>query len=188
VGEVDLLQQRIRTRILGAVLGLAMTSGFASAASATTYYLQGATFDDGTSVSGSFSTNVSGYFDGWDIKTVSSAIGGYHYVYGVINAGYNPGDSGATFNRPGYVGYFSLAAASPIDALTSGTLALTGISECDTYGPPCPVGHGRSFLSGSLSLTPAPEPAAWGLMVLGFRAIGFALRGKRAGRVFALAR
>jgi hypothetical protein len=177
-----LSQHRIRTHVLGAVLGVAMASGFASAANATTYYLHGAEFDDGTSVTGFFSTNVSGYFDGYDIATVNGAIAGYHYVYGVINATYNPGDSGATFNRPDYIGYLSLSAAGPIDGLVTGSLALTGISECDTFGPPCPVGHGRSFSSGSLSLTPAPEPTAWALMMLGFGAVGLALR-KRIGVV-----
>ncbi len=172
---------------MGAVLGFAMASGFATAANATTYYLHDVTFDDGTSASGYFSTSVYGYIDSFDITTVDGAIAGYHYVSGVINSSYNPGDSSATFNRPSYIGYLSLTTTSPINSLTSGAFTLAG-AECDTYGPPCPAGHGRSLLSGSLSLTPAPESATWGLMILGFGAIGFALRRTRASIAFAPAR
>jgi PEP-CTERM motif len=43
---------------------------------------------------------------------------------------------------------------------------------------------GTGTLAGTLDFvpTPAPEPAAWALMVLGFGAIGFAMRNKRSAR------
>ena len=47
-----------------------------------------------------------------------------------------------------------------------------------------PVGQNPTY-SGTLNITAVPEPATWGLMLLGFGAIGFAMRRRRRGTMLA---
>jgi hypothetical protein len=180
--------QRPFRKILLAILTSLIMAVTASAANATTYYLQDVVFDDGTVVTGRFSTNVSGYPDGHDITTQDGALTGYHYINN-INVSYNPGDSSITFYHfsPPYDGYLTLQTLFPIDSVALNPLVLGGAShECSTYS--CPGGTARSIVSGYLTISAVPEPATWGLLIVGFGAIGLTLRRSRgrggiAGRI-----
>ncbi|CAM3195595.1 hypothetical protein SPAN111604_09775 [Sphingomonas antarctica] len=152
----------------------------ATAANATTYYLQNVKFADGTSATGSFSTNVSGYPDGHSITTLTGTLTGYHYTND-INVSYNPGVSGFTVyhNDPSYKGFLTLTVGQSLDSITTPTVLLTGGTsyECSDYS--CPNGIARNVVSGFLSTTQVPEPASWALMLLGFGALGTGLRHRR---------
>ena len=165
-----------RSAMLAAVAGTLVVLG-APNALATTYYLQNVEFADGTFATGSFSTNVSGYVNGYDIVTRTGTITGYDYT-DTINVTYNPGDATIVFYHatPSYDGYLSLTGVSAIDSGATDSLATGGASyECSSYA--CPSGTARIITSGSLTtVPPVPEPASWALMITGFALIGAAAR------------
>ncbi len=176
-----MLRRRVRLSILSAVAGAAVALAAASAADATTYYLKDVRFEDGTTATGSFSTGVTGFPNGHDITTVDGLIAGYHYTPN-INVTYDPGDSAITFfhlTPTSYEGFLTLAVAGPIDAISGDVALLTTSYECSSFS--CPRGTPRFVVSGFLTtVVPAvPEPATWGLTILGFAALGTALRRPR---------
>lgn len=152
----------------------------ASAADATTFYLDDVSFAGGGTATGSFTTNSAGFVESHDIVTTTGVIAGYHYIDD-INVSYNPGDASITFyhNDPAYDGFLTLQLASPIDGITTAAL-LTSSLECSSYS--CPNGTARQILSGSITTTsPVPEPASWVLMTIGFGGMAAALRRSRKG-------
>ena len=171
----------LRTAFAGVVVTLVV----ASAASATTYYLNDVTFDDGTMVTGSLSTNTYGFIDAYNLTTVGGTLPGHHYVDD-INSIYNPGASAITFVNasPSYDGYLTLTTVNPTDGALPNAL-VTGANgpslECSTYS--CPNGLARYIVSGSLAAT-APEPASWALMLVGVAAVGYGMRiGRRRSAI-----
>jgi hypothetical protein len=176
-----MLRRRLRLSVLSAAAGLAVALASVSAADATTYYLKDVKFDDGTFATGSFSTGSSGFSNGYDITTVDGSIAGYHYLP-TINVSYNPGDSLISFYHltpASYQGSLNLAVAGPIDAISGDVALLASSYECSDFS--CPRGTPRFVVSGFLTtLAPAaPEPATWGLMIVGFGAVGGVLRRPR---------
>lgn len=173
-----------RNSLFAAALGAAMFIGATGSADATTYYLNGVTFSGGGTASGYFSTNVSGYLDGWSITTTNGTITGHLYT-NTINASYSPGDAAITFyyDTPSYGGYLYLVIGSPIEDITTFATLLAGSSECADYGCAA-VDPDVRYASGSISLTaPAvPEPGSWAMMILGLGAAGAALRTGTARR------
>ena len=171
-----------RSKILAlAALSAVIALGAAASAEARIYRLSGVQLSDGTTVSGSFSTNISGFPSGHDITTTDGAIGGYHYD-NAINVSYNPGDTAITFYHasPAYDGYLTLAFAQPIGA--RGQTLLAGIGgpslECDTYGCAGVSAHDRYVVSGAMLV---PEPGAWAMIAVGMAAVGLALRRRNRG-------
>jgi hypothetical protein len=65
-------------------------------------------------------------------------------------------------------------------ALSAGTyyVHITGTA----FGP-----RGNGSYAGTLDFTAAPEPAAWGLMILGFAGAGFAMRRRRSAQRLSVA-
>ena len=46
-------------------------------------------------------------------------------------------------------------------------------------------GNGTGAFTGNVTISPTPEPATWAMMILGFGAIGMAMRGRRRRTVLA---
>jgi len=161
-----------------ALAGLMLVS--APPAAAQIYYLHDVRTADGRLVSGHFTLNSSGFASDHDLVTRNGALTGYHYIND-INVSYNPGDTEIIFyhNDPSYDGFLKLTALNPINAVTVDPLVFGGASlECSSYT--CPGGVSRNIVSGFLSTTsPAPELSSWLMMVIGFGAIGSALRTRR---------
>lgn len=97
---------------------------------------------------------------------------------------YNNGNfNGFVFNTT-----FSFEGANYLFSLNGGSLKV--VSEADPFGQPYINGYiniGNSSLTGSTPYTPTagavPEPTTWALMILGFAAVGGAMRSRRKPRV-----
>jgi hypothetical protein len=160
------------------IAGAAVLALAAASSAGARVYDVGATFDDGTTLSGFISINASGYPDGYDLTTTDGSIVGYHYTP-TINSTFTPGDPTITIFRddPSYDGYLQLTFVDPLIGTGSGPDALvvgpSGPSyECNDYS--CPNGTARFLLTSSV-----PEPAAWALMLAGVGGIGGMLRAAR---------
>lgn len=174
-----------RARIIAGAAAVALCAA-AGAANATTYVLHNARFDDGTTATGTFSTNSYGWIDAWNIQTSDGFITGNTYTP-TINPGYAPGDTVVTFNRPDYLGFLQLTLSTPLTS--SGVIPLIvgpgGPSyECDTWSCPGPsfdvryLAASRDGIGGFLAAI--PEPGAWVMMIGGLGLIGAAARRRRS--------
>jgi len=140
------------------------------------WWLTGAAFDDGTLLSGEFTTNVYGYVSSWNLTTETNGVfTGYDYTNGGID--YSASGSHFIDFQPGYfsdlhiVFQDDLTIPSPeINPIVTGGASY----ECQgSYSCFVPAGATRYLVSGEAVV---PEPAAWGLMLVGFAGVGCALR------------
>ena len=174
---------KISALIISAIAMIMATAAVTTAKADTVYNFSGLKFDDGTTINGQFSINVYGFLDaGYSATTVTGSIGGYSYDDS-INASFTPGGTSITFNRTGYDGFLVLTYDHPLTGFGADTL-ITGAGgpsyECDTFscsGPSADVRYLATPASGPApSISAAPEPAAWGLMLLGVGVAGAGLR------------
>jgi hypothetical protein len=157
----------------------------ATAANATTFYLKDVKFDDGTTLSGSFSTGYYGYVETHNMTSTNGALDGHHYVND-INVDHNPGTGDITVYHPDYQGFLTLSIGQALDTLNGDAAIITdGVSyECSDFS--CPGGTARNITSGFITtLAPGgvPEPASWALMLGGTGLVGGALRHRRRSKL-----
>jgi hypothetical protein len=163
----------------------ALLSGLAlwpAAASANTEWLVNATFDDSTSLSGTFVVDAYGYVVSANLQTETN---------GVFTAfDYTTTDSyvATGVSIPYYIdfqpGYQSDLHVVFADALTVGTadnsIVIDPASyECQGSFSCYDLGGGNTRFIESGSAVAVPEPAAWALLLAGFAGLGGALRARR---------
>ena len=140
--------------------------------------LADATFDDGTTLTGSFSTDVYGFVTDWNLSTQADGIfTSYNYTTG----GTDYAASGNYFIdfQPGYFGDLHVAfqndlsiATPTVDPIVTGEASFECQSSYSCFVPM--DGATRYLVSGYADS--APEPTAWALMLIGFAGVGYALR------------
>ena len=170
---------------MAAAAGVLAMAGAAQAD--TTWNING-TFNDGGTLTGAITLNQYGYLENnFSLTTSGGALTGFTYTS--ADSYYSNNNPGST---PAYVDfqpqYYSdlhiqfgndLGTPAPTDPIIGG---YQGPSfECDnSYS--CPTGSSddyavRYLTSGEATLAGGvPEPASWGLMILGLGAVGGALR------------
>jgi hypothetical protein len=170
---------RVFRRLAGfaALLALLATS---PAIAQVRWYLD-ATFSDGGTVKGYFSisqyyavdydltTSANGNFDAYTFLPTTTGVAGP-----VIS------DTQVLIFGPSYNGdQLMLFSQNSLDAAGPNALLTTSYECTNSYVcPTSPTGDTRYVTSASLSNT-APEPATWGLLLLGFGAIGAVTRHRR---------
>ncbi len=165
----------MKTFLLGAAAMVALVGGASSANAAQTFNLNGVKFTDGSSITGSFTTN--------DALTVISA-------FNIKTDGFLGPQTYSSLNGDG--ASLSTSSISFIDysfpfsqylnlnlgkALSSTGALITGGSESYFIFSQS-VARGGSVVAATAAV---PEPATWALMILGMGAVGFAMR--RRGQV-----
>ena len=148
-------------------------------ASIIDWTLEGVTFDDGGTASGTFSTDSStGDIVSYDITTTAGSTLLVGTVYDPSTAGAGNNEIGPnsfllqTFVRP----YINLTLLNPltspgIDPIVIGTYQTSDSAksyECDNCFPI------RLVATGEATSFPVPEPSTWATMLVGFAALGFA--------------
>jgi hypothetical protein len=160
------------------LLGAVFAIGDARADVITQFALNGITFQDGGTASGSLTLDTtSDTVLAVNITTTSGSIlsgtayssSGFEYFNGVDSFIFRTNSAPVL---PRYEIYFS----------TSGPLSLTSPNSLHifggTYEQLCDIGGGclpRLFLTGSLDpvVAAVPEPSTWAMLLLGFAGIGF---------------
>lgn len=159
-------------KLLGgcAALALAMSITATANAGPLNFTLSNVKFDDGTSLTGGFTIDdTTGDVLSFDITSENGTLPGIEYLTG------NPtfrdlfGPNEYIFgNGSNITQYLSLSFANPLSA---GSNALVGLSyECSNCGT------GRWIVSGAATV---PEAASWAMMLVGFGAVGGAMRARR---------
>ncbi|QDZ09018.1 PEP-CTERM sorting domain-containing protein [Sphingomonas panacisoli] len=133
-----------------------------------------ATIDLYITQTGLTSMSGSGLLSTFTSNTIAGTTAQMRSYYSATNADFSNGVSagqtllatGPTFNGPGTAQFANLFnVTGPWSETVRYTLAFTG-------------GNGSNF-NGTANLTAVPEPATWGLMLLGFGAMGGMLRTRR---------
>jgi len=175
----------------GCVSALMMAAAPTQALADVTWFVTG-TFDDGGKLSGYFTVNVYGYLSGYELLAGAGSTVTSDFEYTPTNS-YKNNSVASPFYIvawdmvPAYKGGLMLTFANAFVAPAAVNPMVVGASgpswECrDSWS--CPAGgvpvtrylvDGRASTDESL----VPEPSTWGLMLLGFGALGGALRASR---------
>jgi len=157
-----------------AALALAMSITAAAGAAPLNYTLSNVKFNDGTSLTGGFSIDdTSGDLLSFDIASENGVLPGVEYVTGDITYRNLFASNEYIFVvDPDFTQYLALTFASP---LTAGSNALMHFSsyECDNCNAI------RFIVSGDAVSAAVPEAASWAMMLVGFGAVGGAMRARR---------
>jgi len=169
-----------------------LTAGVPEQAKAdVTWYVTGL-FDDGGVLSGYFKVNVYGYLSDYDLLAGAGSAVTTDFEYTPATSYKNNSVSAPFYlaawdKDPAYKGGLRLEFLKPLVTGAFYNPLVTGAPgpswDCrDSWN--CPAGGSpvtRYLVSGraSNSLAGVPEPAAWSLMLLGFGALGGALRARR---------
>jgi len=178
-------------RILAALcLALGVTTLVAPARADVTWLVNGL-FSDGSTLSGSFSLNQYGFVSAIDLTTQDAgSLTGVHYILGASYPASN-GDAYLESDPGPYTGALRLnfdgAIADVGNAPDTGTVSILSTSfECqDSQGCSSASGNTRYLVSGTATTGSVPEPATWGMMILGFGMVGAGLRVRRGRAVAA---
>ena len=127
----------------------------------------------GATQTGSFSFNTDGSAYLANILVGSSTTG--ETITGASLTG--PGLAVSPLFTAFTVGNNHGIAASNVSLLANSTYAFSFTGS----------GNTSAAVTGNISLTPVPEPATWGMMLLGFTGIGMAIRRRRRPRLAQLA-
>lgn len=162
----------MKKSVLAAAAFASMIFGATSANAAKTFNLSGVTFSDGSTVTGSFTTNdaVSA------VTNYSIATSGFlAQTYTQANGFASINSSSLSFTAYGFI-FDQVLRLDLSRALSTSGASVTGGSE-SVFILSRSVANGGTV---SLSTTPAvPEPATWALMILGMGAVGFAMRRRK---------
>jgi hypothetical protein len=133
--------------------------------------------------------DVPNILGGYDVTSIAGTVTGFLGVEAITTLVPNPTPPGLTyccgFN---FDNVFYAPPAAPFDL--GGILFSTasrnynlyvaqGVARLGTYVAPQLTLQNLRDVSGALSVTAAPEPATWALMVLGFGSAGLAMRSRR---------
>jgi len=190
-----MIRTEIRRKLAAGALAVAIVAGVVGACSTTafarptTWVLQGAELDDGGTVSGQFTIGPYGYLIAPIAVTTTAGtlLGGFSYAPAdpsdiVPNA---PPAFGVDFFSPSYNLDLHIVFQNSLESSGPDPIALASSYECAAFTCPGPdTGYPgadtRFFISGEV--VAAPEPAGFGLLILGIVAIGIiTLRRRRAG-------
>lgn len=147
-------------------------------ASVIDWTLEGVTFDDGGTASGTFSVDTStGDLVSYDITTTAgSALGGMVYdpstAPSVAYGNYGPNSFlllAATGTKYITLEFVNPLTSGGIDPIVPGydSITNTGSFECHNCAP------FRVVTAGEATSLPAPEAPAWMMMLVGFAGLGF---------------
>jgi hypothetical protein len=152
-----------------------------SMASADTRWLVDATFDDGTTLTGTFTINVYGFLESANLETeTNGAFTGFDYT--TADSYYSNGNFYVDF-QPGYTQDLHLEFANTLTTGSQNNLIIGGENgpsyECEgSYSCYIPMGGDTRYIASGFA-DEVPEPATWALMLAGFGGLGMALRAKQ---------
>jgi hypothetical protein len=170
----------LRTLALLGSLAVSFGATTSTAKADIVWTLNDVKFDDGTTLSGSFTVNVYGVVTNWNLLTVDGTLTGYDYTPTINAQAHYPITNYVVFNHltpAAYDGYLDLVFQNPltvpgIDLLVTGHSSYecggfaTGAGACNTSRASI-----RYIESGFASAV--PEPSTWAMMILGFAGVGF---------------
>lgn len=185
----------IRSRTFGIFSALAalllLSLGTPTSAKADVVWTINGSFEDGGTLSGSFTINVYGYLSDWDLITQTVGLfGGFEYKPG--NSYISNGALYAEF-QPGYVRDLHLAFTTDLGVASADNPIIGGSPgasyECvGSYNCYIPLGGTTRYLAEGVAVAAIPEPSTWAMMILGFFGIGFmAYRRKSSASALRLA-
>ena len=170
---------------LAALTVFAISSAQAAVGQANTWTLQGVTFEDGTTASGTFSVDSSGHLTTYDIVTTTDRIYGQHYIKPSIGSS-NFLD---LYSLAIFQGDSNLNIVFDKQTTTSDTsmLVIYGIDsnsiEFDAYSSRS-ITSGSVFSVSSVPAVPAvpavPEPETYALLLGGLGVLGFIARRRKS--------
>jgi hypothetical protein len=162
----------------GAAVALTGAVAIPAAADASVIWDVTGTFSDGTALTGSFTTDVYGYVQTWDLFTQANG------PFSALE--YNPSTSyrASGFNfvdfQPGYQGDLHLEFADNLTIPSPHNFIVDAASfECqNSYSCYIPDVGPTRYLTGGVAdfASTVPEPATWVMLILGFGMTGSALR------------
>ena len=166
---------RFKALFVGAAFALAAgAAAIPTIASAdTTWLIEDATFDDGGTLTGTFTLNQYGYLETASLTTSAGGVLGGQSYDATSNA-----SNGATYLdfNPGYTTDLHIVFADSLTTGESHNDIVAGSYECEgSYSCYVPEGGTVRYLIGGYA-TYVPEPATWAMMVLGLGLIGGGIR------------
>lgn len=155
-----------------------MGSG-SSARADIVWTLQNVTFDDGASLTGSFTVNAYGGLAAWNLTTTNGpSVTGYHYTQTINAQSAFPITNYVVFNHgppQSYNGYLDLIFQNSLTSPGINPLVAGVAYECGGYGSTSGDCTSRSirFVGEGAFASSVPEPSTWALMMLGFAGVGW---------------
>lgn len=165
-----------------------------ASAQAATYTFTFTDFGSNLLASGSLTTlNTLNAVGGYDITGITGSVTGYGAITGLVNNPNQPfpaSSSGFIYDNvlftpaPHFTTSGVLFTTSGVawNIYRNGTDVLTGFDGVNYI----PNGSGTQF-AGTFTLAAVPEPATWGMLILGFAAIGAGMRRRTTSVRFATA-
>ncbi len=178
----------LKPLLAGAAVAAALTLG-AGAASADTKWTVNGTFDDGTTLTGHFDINQYNFLaHNWDLFTQEDGQQGFvsHEYLPDIN-GFDPALNVVQFVFSDYFGEMQLTFLHNLNVASNNNPIIGEASwECQfSYACPDSPGDPTRYLVSGFASASVPEPATWGMMLLGVFGAGALVR--RARRTAAVA-
>jgi hypothetical protein len=181
--------------VKSAFLGIAfMLFGAAlSAAEAAVVWDVSGTFSDGTTLTGSFSTDVYGYVGSANLLTqTKGGFTGFDYT---LADSYSSSGLNFVDFQPGYTSDLHLQFANPLTSPSADNPIVDAVSyECQgSFSCYVPSGGTTRYLTGGVeedfatAVGGVPEPATWAMLLIGFFGVGTALRLARRKQTGAVA-
>ena len=177
--------------ILTVAAAIAMILGGTLCARADVIYSVSGLFDDGTKLTGDFSVNIYGNvtFSSLDLITTTGTISNYTYTSATsFPDGGCPVSNCINYGRsvPPYFGAIELAFQAPLGSVaTDNIVGGEGQNSWENLSYTLGDAPIRYLMSGSASAV--PEPATWGMMLIGFLGVGFLSYRRKSRSAFRLA-
>jgi len=165
----------------GAILATSGALALPATADAAVIWNVAGTFSDGTALTGSFTTDVYGFVQTWDLFT--QANGSFSaFEYNPSTSYLGSGNFFVDF-QPNYQGDLHLEFADDLTVPSPHNFIVDAASfECqDSYSCFVPAQGPTRYLTGGAAdfAATVPEPATWALLILGFGLTGASLRRSR---------
>jgi hypothetical protein len=165
--------------LISVMLGAALFSAAPAAAQESLYSISDGLFSDGTTFGGTFEYDpLTKQFGEYSVTTFEGVLTGLNYTNANSGA-YSGGGAGPNnfiFFLDSGTRYFNFSFVNP---LSTGTQNLNTASsyECDNCAPYRFVTAGS--VSSAAVVSAVPEPGTWGMMLIGFGAVGVGMRRRR---------